>query len=541
MRWPTHEVSNQPPPLAHVNLFDADLALQSAALRELDAAAVTGLQSLGRWAGSAEAQALAQRANRFAPELCAHDPQGRRTDQVAFDPAWHALLGKLRASGLQGRAWWSPSRTSHFARATAFYLHAQVEAGSLCPVTMTSAAIPVLRREPMFASLSDKLFAETHDARDLPIGGKSAILVGMGLTEKQGGSDLRGTQTEAVPLEGGGRGAPYLLTGHKWFFSAPMCDAHLVLARAPEGLSAFFVPRWRADGSRNAVLLQRLKDKLGNRSNASAEVEFIDAHGTLVGEPGRGIATLAEMASLTRLDCAMASAALMRQALSQALHHARHRFAFGRALAQQPPMMNVLADLALESEAALLLALRLAQAQDLGEALLLRVLTPAAKFWICKRAPEFTGECMEVLGGNGYIDDGPLARLYREAPVNSIWEGSGNVMCLDVLRAARQSGDELPPLLDWLQDAVRSDPRLQSLLDVLLSGLQLPEEEQQHQARRITEALALLAQAALLLEQAPAAIAEAFIGSRCDPRHGRVYGTLAGPDCARIIGRAWPE
>lgn len=541
MRWPTHEVSNQVPPLAHANLFDTDLALQSAALRELDATAVTALQSLGRWAGSADAQALAQRANRFPPELRTHDRQGHRTDQVEFDPAWHALLGRLRASGLQGRAWRLPSRTAHVERAIAFYLHAQVEAGSLCPITMSSASIPLLRDEPMFPSLADKLYCETHDARDLPIGGKSAILVGMGLTEKQGGSDLRGTQTEAVPLAGDEPGATYLLTGHKWFFSAPMCDAHLVLARAPQGLSAFFVPRWRADGSRNTVLLQRLKDKLDNRSNASAEVEFIDAHGTLVGEGGRGIATLAEMASLTRLDCAIASAALMRQALAQALHHARHRFAFGRALAQQPLMMNVLADLALESEAALLLVLRLARAVDLGETTLLRVLTPAAKFWICKRAPEFAGECMEVLGGNGYIEDGPLAGLYREAPVNSIWEGSGNVMCLDLLRAARQAGDDVQPLLDWLQAAADTEPRLQPLLDEILSGLRLPPEEQQRQARRIAQAAALLAQAALLLEQAPAAIAEAFIGSRCDPQHGRVHGTLPGIDGSRIISRAWPD
>ena len=541
MRWPTHEVSNQAPPLAHVNLFDADLALQSAALRDLEPATVAALQSLGRWAGSADAQALAQRANRFLPELRTHDRQGQRTDQVEFDPAWHALLGKLRASGLHGRAWRSASRTAHLARAAAFYLHAQVEAGSLCPITMTSAAIPVLGHEPMFGGLADKLFCETHDARDLPIDGKSAILIGMGLTEKQGGSDLRGTQTEAIPAGEGGRGALYLLTGHKWFFSAPMCDAHLVLARAPEGLSAFFVPRWRADGSRNPVLLQRLKAKVGNRSNASAEAEFIDAHGTLVGQPGRGIATLAEMASLTRLDCAIASAALMRQALSQALHHARHRFAFGRALSEQPLMMNVLADLALESEAALLLVLRLAQALDHGETTLMRVLTPAAKFWICKRAPEFTAECMEVLGGNGYVEDGPLAGLYREAPVNSIWEGSGNVMCLDVLRAAQQASDEMQPLLDWLQAGVSADTRLQPLFDVLQSGLRLPAEQQQRQARRIAQALALLAQAALLLEQAPAAIAEAFIGTRCDPQHGRVHGTLSGVDESRIIHRAWSD
>ncbi len=541
MRWPTHEVSNQPPPLVDDNLFESDLALQDATMRALDRTATDTLSKLGRWAGSAEAQTLAWRANRFPPELRTHDRQGHRIDQTEFDPAWHALLGKLRGSGLHARAWRGLSPNAHFERAAAFYLHAQVEAGSLCPVTMTAAAIPTLQREPLFASLADKLFSETHDARDLPTTAKPAILVGMGLTEKQGGSDLRGTQTEAIPMDRGGRGTPYLLTGHKWFFSAPMCDAHLVLAVAPEGLSAFFVPRWRADGRKNTVLLQRLKDKLGNRSNASAEVEFVDAHGILVGEPGRGIATLAEMASLTRLDCAIASAALMRQALTQALHHARHRVAFGRPLAQQPLMMSVLADLALESEAALLLVLRLAHALDRGETTLLRVLTPVAKFWICKRALEFSGECMEILGGNGYVEDGPLARLYREAPVNSIWEGSGNVMCLDLLRSMQQAGSALQGVLAWLQSGVREDARLKPLFDALQLALGLPLEQQQQQARRITQSLVLLAQSTLLLEQAPAEIADAFIASRCDQQYGRVFGALPARDWSHIIARAWQD
>lgn len=539
MRWPTHEVSNQVPPLAQVNLFDTDLALQEAVRRSAGSDLTASLRALGRWAGSASAQDLARRANRYPPQLRTHDCHGCRIDQTEFDPAWHALLARLRESGLQGRAWQSASGSAQFERAAAFYLHAQVEAGSLCPVTMTSAAIPLLRHEQLFPALADKLFSATHDAQDLPIAAKSAILIGMGLTEKQGGSDLRSIQTDAVPMDGGGRGARYQLTGHKWFFSAPMCDAHLVLARAPEGLSAFFVPRWRDDGRRNAVLLQRLKDKLGNRSNASAEVEFIDAQGTLVGPPGHGIATLATMASLTRLDCAIASAALMRQAFARALHHAQHRIAFGHALVQQPLMMNVLADLALESEAALWLVLRLAQALDRGETTLLRVLTPAAKFWICKRAIAFTAECMEILGGNGYVEDGPLALLYREAPVNSLWEGSGNVMCLDMLRAIRQAGDTLQTLTDWLQSAVAEDDRLRSLFDELQAGLRLPPEQQQQQARRITQSLVLLAQASLLMTQAPADVAEAFISSRCDARAGQIYGSLPAMDCTRIIQRAW--
>lgn len=540
MHWPTHEVNNQTPPLAGINLFDADLALSAGVRREGAAGSVAALSALGSWAGSDEAQALARRANRYVPELQTHDARGHRIDSVAFDPAWHALLAKLRASGLAGRAWQQAGHGAQVARAAAFYLHAQVECGALCPITMSFASIPVLRDEPLFAQLAGKLFSEAHDARDLPLAGKHAIMIGMGLTEKQGGSDLRGTQTDAVPMAGGGRGQTYLLNGHKWFFSAPMCDAHLVLARTPDGLSAFFVPRWRADGGRNAVLIQRLKDKLGNRSNASAEVEFIGAEGTLVGEPGRGIATLVAMANTTRLDCAIASAALMRQALSQALHHCRHRQAFGAPLARQPLMMNVLADLALESEAALLLALRLARAVDDGEQALLRVLTPAAKFWICKRAVELCGECMEILGGNGYVEDGPLAALYREAPVNSIWEGSGNVMCLDVLRALRQSGDALDPWRQSLAQLAARDGRLRGWMDSLNADLRLPPEEQAMRARRITQALVLLQQSALMIEHAPQDMADAFIGSRCETQSGRVYGAMSAANCGEIIDRAWP-
>lgn len=540
MRWPTHDVSNQPPPLAGINLFDADLALLASVRRAGTAGAADALQVLGAWAGSEAAQALARRANRCAPELGTHDAQGHRIDSVSFDPAWHALLARLRGSGLAGRAWRQPGPGAHVARAAAFYLHAQVEAGSLCPVTMSFASLPVLQEEALFSSVAGKLAAEEYDPSDLPMHDKTAIMIGMGLTEKQGGSDLRGTQTEATPVSGSGRGATYLLTGHKWFFSAPMCDAHLVLARAAEGLSAFLVPRWRADGRRNAVLIQRLKEKLGNRSNASAEVEFIAAEGTLVGEPGRGIATLVRMANTTRLDCAIASAALMRQALSQAIHHCRHRHAFGMPLAQQPLMMNLLSDLALESEAALLLVLRLARAVDENEQALLRVLTPAAKFWICKRAVEFCGECMEILGGNGYVEEGPLASLYREAPVNSIWEGSGNVMCLDVLRALRQAGDNLVPWQESLAQLAAKDKRLSVLLDSLAADLRLPPDEQAPRARRITQALVLLVQAGLMVEHAPPEVADTFIASRCDAVHGRVFGSLSAAVGGRIIDRAWP-
>lgn len=540
MPWPTHEVRNQPPLLAGVNLYQTDAALVAGVDRFGAGWHAEALARRGQWAGSEEAQRLAARANRHGPVLQTHDAQGYRIDRVEFDPAWHALLHGLRADGLQARAWTSARAGAHVARAASFYLHAQVEAGSLCPVTMTFASLPLLQAEPLYGMLAPRLEAEVHDPRDLPLSDKSAILIGMGLTEKQGGSDLRGTQTTAAPLSAGGRGQDYRLTGHKWFFSAPMCDAHLVLARAPEGLSAFFVPRWQPDGSRNPVLIQRLKDKLGNRSNASAEVEFSDALGTLVGEPGRGIATLVGMANITRLDCAIASAALMRQALVQAVHHCRHRQAFGLPLAGQPLMQQVLADLALESEAALWLVLRLAQAFDANEQALLRLLTPAAKFWICKRAIAATAECMEVLGGNGYVEDGPLARLYREAPVNSIWEGSGNVMSLDVLRAIQQAGESLPHLLEQLTAPVRDDSRMRVLFDMLRSDLALSPDAQQAAARRITQALVLLAQAGLMRTHAPMNVAEAFIASRCDPLHGRVAGCLSIGDCESLLARAWP-
>ena len=550
MHWPTHEVTNQPPPLAGINLFDSDPALVAVVRRETGDNAGTNdqwqahrasLKRLGALLYSTESQVLAEQANRHDPELQTHDRYGHRVDAIRFDPAWHALLALLRASGLHARAWREPGRGAQVARAAAFYLHAQLEAGSLCPVTMTYAAVPVLRNEPWFASIADKLYAETHDPRDLPLADKDAILIGMGLTEKQGGSDLRGTQTEARPLAAAGRGERYLLTGHKWFFSTPQCDAHLVLARSDGGLSAFFVPRWCDDGSKNPVLVQQLKDKLGNRSNASAEVEFLDAEGVLVGEPGRGIATLVEMANTTRLDCAIASAALMRVALVQAIHHARHRVTFGRQLASQPLMMNVLADLALESQAAMLLVLRIARAIDADDTTIVRLLTPAAKFWICKRAMGFTAEAMEVLGGNGYVESAPLARLYREAPVNSIWEGSGNVMCLDVLRAAQQDEHTVDALLSALAATLAGHADWKAMIAALRRDLKLPRPEQERLARRIAQRLVLALQASLMAAHAGDTAASAFLASRRDADHGQVAGmlTCSAEDCARIIADAF--
>ncbi|MBK4733583.1 isovaleryl-CoA dehydrogenase [Noviherbaspirillum pedocola] len=548
MSWPTHEVANQAPDLENFNLYNTDAALADG-LRRYGAGWYEGeLQRLGAELGRPETLRLGALANAHPPELHTHDRVGRRIDSVEFHPAWHELLAMLRREGLQALPWAEPRPGAQVARAAGYFLQGQIESGSLCPTTMTYAAIPVLQNEPaLFEQLRDKLYSREHDPRDLPIAQKTSMLIGMGMTEKQGGSDVRSNATTARPVSGVGRGAEYALTGHKWFFSAPMCDAHLVLARTDVGLSCFFVPRWRFDGSKNAIQIQRLKDKLGNRSNSSSEVEFLDASGILIGEEGRGIPTIIEMANTTRLDCVIGSAALMRHALVQALHHARHRSAFGRLLAEQPLMRNVLADLALESEAATALMLKLASAFENAQTDALarawrRILTPAAKFWICKRAIAFTGECMEVWGGNGYVETGPMARLYREAPVNSIWEGSGNVMCLDVLRAIERDPEGFLLLLADFDEAAAGHAALQARLAGLRQMLAAPAEMREALARTLAQELVLIAQSALLLHTAPADIAEAFVASRTDAMHGKVHGTLPGTTLdARILERAFPQ
>jgi putative acyl-CoA dehydrogenase len=546
MPWPTHGVTNQTPELQDYNLFATDAALADALDQNGAGWHAERLQGLGRELGSAAMLELGALANRHPPELQTHDRVGNRIDAVEFHSSWHRLLASLRREGLHALPFMAPRPGAQAARAAGYFLHAQVEAGSLCPTTMTYASIPVLSAEPaLFARLRDKLFSLEHDARDLPLAQKTSMLVGMGMTEKQGGSDVRSNTTTATPLNGEGRGAEYALTGHKWFFSAPMCDAHLVLARTGDGPSCFFMPRWRDDGSKNPILIQRLKDKLGNRSNSSSEVEFQGATGIMVGEPGRGIPTIIEMANITRLDCVIGSAGLMRQAFVQAAHHARHRMAFGRLLAEQPLMRNVLADLALESEAATRLMLKLASAFDQPDDPLQRawrrIVTPAAKFWVCKRAIEFTGECMEVWGGNGYVETGPMARLYREAPVNSIWEGSGNVMCLDVLRAIGRDPEGAMLLLQDLHEAAAGHAGLLALLQGLQRDLRAAPEEQEALARRLAQRLTLAAQVALMLRHAPQDVAEAFAASRLDGEGGRVYGTMAAPALQRrILDRAWP-
>jgi putative acyl-CoA dehydrogenase len=504
------------------------------------------LAAYGRQIGSSEAALWAEQANTRPPELRPFDARGRRIDRVDFHPHWHRLLASIRRSGAialpfePGGSW--------VEAATLFYLHGQVEAGSLCPATMTQAAIPVLARHApsLYAALQGGLHSREHEADDVPMAGKSSLWMGMGMTEKQGGSDLRTVESRAEALPHSLHGLPmYALRGHKWFFSAPMSDAHLVLARSDEGPSCFFVPRWRFDGSGlNGVQVQRLKDKLGNKSNASSEVEFHGSEGLLVGEPGRGIAVLAEMAGFTRLQCVVGSTALMRAALVQAIHWARQRRAFGRRLAEHALMQQLLADLAIEWEAALVLMLRIAEAfersgDDPVERAWQRVLTPAAKLWVCKRAVQFCGEAMEVLGGNGYVETGSLARLYREAPVNSIWEGSGNVMALDVLRAAQREAEPLQAWFDAL--APQLDAPERHRLETLRAALFSPDAE--GRGRQLASELVLLAQAGLLGMQNGIqnreTIGADFITTRLRQPAG-IFGASPIAEPERLLHRALP-
>lgn len=550
----THEVFNQAPPFGDVNLLRCDPALREAVAREGAGWAADELDALGARLGRAEVLDLARVANANGPRLVNFDRSGRRIDEVEFHPAWHELMALLIGAGAHSAPWADPRPGAQVARAAAYLLFGQVENGAQCPVTMTYASVPALRRAPRIAAKwLPKILSRDYDPRSLPVEQKRGALVGMGMTEKQGGTDVRANTTRAAemaPLEARarfgdeGEGA-WRIVGHKWFFSAPQCDAHLVLAQTDEagsaGLSCFFVPRWLPDGSRNAIRVQRLKDKLGNRSNASSEVEFCDAVGWLVGAIGRGIPTILEMGSHTRLDCVVGTAGIMRAALCHALHHARGRAAFGKPLASQPLMQNVLADLAIESEAATAFALRLARCfdhpDDPLESALGRLLTPAGKYWICKRGPMLGAEAMEVMGGNGYVEDGPLARLYREFPVNSIWEGSGNVMCLDVLRALGKNPQESRAALEAeLAPAAALDARFAAYVARLGEDLGRAGEAG---ARRIAERLVIAVQGALLLRHAPPFVAEAFLASRIAQDAGGAFGRLPeGLDVEAILARA---
>ena len=544
--WQTHDITNQFDELQNYNLFTTDQVLQEI-LQRYGSQDQQRLTEFAQIVGSTEYYQYADLANRHTPELHSFDARGRRQDFLEFHPAWHKWMGLNRQFDTHAYPFNHPKSSSKWVDwAARFFLSGQVEAGNLCPNSMTMGSIPLIQNEPeLWAKIGEKLLSNEYDERDVPISQKKSIWMGMGMTEKQGGSDVRANETFAVPVAESGRGQAYLLTGHKWFFSAPMCDAHLVVAKTEQdGLACFFVPRWLEDGSKNTVQVQRLKDKVGNRSNSSSEVEFKNAWGIMIGEAGRGIPTIIEMANYTRLTCSVGSSAMLRQALVQCIAYTRQRKAFGKHLAEQPLMQAVLADLALETEAAMQLSFHLAHCYENDDELSLawkRIMTPAAKFWVCKRAVELTGEMMEVFGGNGYVDTGIMARIFKEASVNTIWEGSGNVMCLDVLRAIQRDRESIEILFKSFAEVASQDPILQNELQALFKLLSsLDANELQFMARSLVSRLVILAQAILLKQYAPDFVANAFIQSRYSEFHGRVVGMVDSKtvDVERILERA---
>ena len=541
----THEVTNQPPPLEGYDVFGADAALVEGVEREGAAWASEDLHALGRLAGSPEAIGWGFEANRFPPELRTHDRYGHRVDEVRYHPAYHELMQVAVGHGLHGAPWAVDREGAHVARAAGFITWSQVEAGHGCPISMTYSIVPALRNQPdLAAEWEPRLVARAYDPRNVPAREKPGAIAGMGMTEKQGGSDVRANTTRAEPAADGS----WRLTGHKWFCSAPMSDVFLMLAQAPDGLSCFLVPRWLPDGERNAgFLLQRLKDKLGNRSNASSEVELDGAAAWLVGEEGRGVRTIIDMVAHTRLDCVLGATATVRQATAQALWHAAHRRAFGKTLVDQPLMRVVLADLAVESEAATVTALRLARAfdeaarGDRGAEAFRRIATAVGKYWVCKRQPTVVGEALECLGGNGYVEESILPRLFRESPLNGIWEGSGNVICLDVLRAMAREPQTLEAFLGELDTTAGLDARLDAAVERVRSELG-DVVGIEARARRVVEAMALALQASLLVRHGHPAVAEAFLASRLAGVEGLALGTLPpGIDTGTIIERALPK
>jgi putative acyl-CoA dehydrogenase len=540
------QVTNQPPPLEPYNLLQTDRVLGAALVREKAGWAADELNSLGKTLGEPETIRLGFAANVYPPVLRTFDRYGHRIDEVEFHPAWHALLSLAVEAGLHASPWAAPRPGAHVARAAGTYMLAQIESGVYCPIAMTYGAVPALRQAPAAAAeWLPRMFSRQYDPRFRPAAEKTGVLLGMAMTENQGGSDLRTNTTQAEFRGSDGPRRLFRLTGQKWFMSAPMCDAFLVLAQSKGGLSCFVVPRWTRDGERNAIHLLRLKDKLGNRSNASSEVEFAGAEGELIGEEGRGIPTIIEMSNYARLDCAIGSAGLIRQAVAQAIHHASYRVAFQKKLIDQALMTNVLADLALESEAATVLMMRLARACDEEDELALawrRVMTPAAKFWICKRAPLVATEAMEVLGGSGYVEECAMPRLYREVPVNSIWEGAGNIMCLDVLRALERMPGAAELLLREVAASAQGDKRLRTAADRLERKLSGRDWKDESQARVVARDLVLAIQAALLFRHAPAPVADAFCLSRLGDEPSGTFGLLPpGIDYRTIVERAAPR
>jgi putative acyl-CoA dehydrogenase len=557
--WQTHTVFNQVPPLEDIDVFSTNLPLVEAVQREgagwvHDRAATLGrfVGAAGGWAGGP--QNWGRLANENKPVLRLFDRYGHRIDEVEFHPAWHQLMKMGVENELHSLPWTSDQPSPHTARAALYMTAMQAEAGFACPITMTFAVVPALRAQPELAAEWEPLVtASSYDPRLIPAAEKGCAISGMAMTEKQGGSDVRANTTVATPVNGGGAGAEYEIVGHKWFCSAPMSDFFLVLAQTDEGLSCFLMPRVLPDGTRNAFHIQRLKDKLGNHSNASSEVEFHGAWARMVGEPGRGVPTIIEMVGHTRLDCVIGTAAGMRVGVVNALHHTAHRSAFGKLLIDQPLMRNVLADLCLESEAATALAMRLARAYDEASAdaedgnndsdgqLFKRLATAVGKFWTCKRAPNHAFESLECLGGAGYVEESGMPRLYREAPLASIWEGSGNVMSLDVLRALARSPRSLEVFLHEVEQARGANAQLDASVAKLKDRFSDPSTLEQR-ARRVVEQMALCLQGSLLVRSAPPAVADAFCASRLSDEGGLEYGTLpAGVDFESIIARSRPQ
>ena len=542
----THQVENVSCELADYNMYAQDTALREAVQREGAAWADADLLRFGQLTGSAEYLEQGHLANKHQPELETHDRFGNRIDLVKFHPAYHRFMGTAIEHGLHSSPWTDPRPGAHVARAAGNYLQTQVEAGHGCPITMTFAAIPALRLQPDLAALWEpKITARVYNPRNVPTEQKQGVTIGMAMTEKQGGSDVQANSTRAYAVGQGGPGQAYELVGHKYFVSAPMCDAFLVLAHTDKGLSCFLLPRWRPDGTKNPLQVLRLKKKMGNASNASSETELRGALAWMVGEEGRGVRNIIEMVAMTRFDCMVGSSAGMRMALSQALHHCAHRSAFGARLNQQPLMQNVLADLALESEAAMTLSMRVARAldhrDDRHEDLLVRLVTAVGKYWICKRTPGHAYEAMECIGGSGVMEDSMFPRLYREAPVNAIWEGSGNIQCLDVLRAMSKT----PEVVDAFFAELRHTQGQNTLLDQHVRDLGkefADPTDLQYRARHVVERMALALQASLLVRGAPAFVADAFCASRLAPEGSFNYGTLPrGVDVAAIIERATPR
>lgn len=544
----THEVFNQVPPLADYNVYEQDEALKEGLHREGGSWAEDRVAKLGSTTGSAGVIELGFLANRFEPVLKTHDMVGNRIDEVEFHPAYHKLMEISMGAETHALPWNHPRPGAHVARACLAYMMAQLESGHGCPIAMTFSGVPSLKlQEDLAREWVPRLTATEYDPRFLPASEKTSATMGMAMTEKQGGSDVRANTTKAFPLGAGGPGGEYELLGHKWFCSAPMSDMFLTLAYTEngQGLSCFLVPRWRPDGVRNPFYIQRLKNKLGNRSNASSEIEYNGTWARMVGEEGRGVPTIIEMVTHTRLECVIGSSGIMRQAVAQALHHTGHRSAFKKRLTDHPLMQNVLADLAVESEAATTMMLRLARAYDEradeSQVHFARLATAVSKYWICKRAPGMVYECLECHGGNGYVEDSILPRLLREAPVNSVWEGSGNVICLDVLRAMGREPESVEAFLGELAKSKGADRRLDEFIAGLIAELN-DRTDMEIRARRVVSKMAMALQGALLVQHAPPAVADAFCASRLGGEGDRVFGMLPpGLELEKIVERARPN